>query len=243
VCLDIIPGFGAGGGGIEGLRPGSLTGVGPAILAGGGPVSNAGLALHRLGLPVALMGKVGADPLGRLLLDVFRRRGEELAAGMIVVPGEDTSYTIVLSPPGTDRLFLHCPGANDTFGADDIDYAGLPRGGIFHFGYPPLMRRMYAAGGRELAEIFRRVKARGLATSLDLARPDPASPAGRADWASILRRPTWTCSCPASTRSSSCWTAPPSAAWSGPARQAGADSTAASCRAWGRGCWRWGPPP
>jgi sugar/nucleoside kinase (ribokinase family) len=188
VCLDIIPAFGAGAGGIASLRPGNLAAVGPAVLAGGGPVANTGLALHRLGLPVALMGKVGADGLGGVLLEVFRRRGKELAAGMIVAKGEDTSYTVVLSPPGTDRAFLHCVGANDTFSAGDIDYASLPQRGIFHFGYPPLMRRMYASGGRGLAEVFRRAKGRGLTTSLDMARPDPASESSRADWAAILAR-------------------------------------------------------
>jgi len=48
------------------------------------------------------------------------------------------------------------------------------------------MHRMYADGGDELSTILQRVKQRGLTTSLDMARPDPASPAGRADWRTIL---------------------------------------------------------
>ena len=188
ICLDIIPAFRPTGAGIgDILRPGKLVDVGPAILATGGPVSNTGLALHRLGEPVALMGKVGDDLLGGAVLEILRRQGPELASGMIVAKGVGTSYTVVLSPPGTDRIFLHCPGANDTFCAADIDYGRLPAGGVFHFGYPPLMRRMYEGNGEEVSEIFRRVKARGLTTSLDMARPDPASDAGRADWPAILR--------------------------------------------------------
>jgi sugar/nucleoside kinase (ribokinase family) len=58
---------------------------------------------------------------------------------------------------------------------------------LFHFGYPPLMKRMYENDGVELADIFRRVKARGLTTSLDMALPDVNSPAGRANWPAILR--------------------------------------------------------
>ncbi|MCK4437298.1 hypothetical protein KAU86_05050 [bacterium] len=32
---------------------------------------------------------------------------------------EVSSYTIILFPPGMDRMFLHNPGANDTFGFKD----------------------------------------------------------------------------------------------------------------------------
>lgn len=107
---------------------------------------------------------------------------------MIVTSESPSSYTVVISPPGVDRIFLHCPGANDTFGADDVDYDRLRDTGLFHFGYPPLMRRMYTDDGRELAALLARAKERGVTTSLDMARPDPASEAGRADWRAILRR-------------------------------------------------------
>jgi sugar/nucleoside kinase (ribokinase family) len=107
--------------------------------------------------------------------------------GMIVVEGEATSYTIVLNPPGIDRFFLHYTGANGTFGADDVRRENLAGAGYFHFGYPPLMRRMYLDGGRETAKLLERVSAEGLFTSLDMATPDPASEAGRIDWRAWLR--------------------------------------------------------
>jgi len=58
---------------------------------------------------------------------------------------------------------------------------------LFHFGYPPVMRRMFEDDGAELVEMFRRVKEMGVTTSLDMTLPDPTSPAGRADWRTILR--------------------------------------------------------
>ena len=189
ICLDIIPAFAPLPGGLEALLvPGKLIEVGAAVVATGGPVSNTGLALHRLGVPVALMGKVGDDLFGKAVLDVFNSYGPQLAGGMIVAPGEQTSYSVVINPPGVDRIFLHCPGANDTFSAADVAYDRLRVAKVFHFGYPPLMRRMYADDGRELAEIMRRVRSLGLTTSLDMAMPDPAAPAGRACWPSLLRR-------------------------------------------------------
>jgi sugar/nucleoside kinase (ribokinase family) len=187
ICLDMIPTFRAGAMTLgELLVPGKLIDVGPLTTSTGGPVSNVGLALHRLGFPVRLMGKVGDDMVGHAIVDIVRRYGAALADGMIVTSESHSSYTVVISPPGVDRIFLHSPGANDSFGADDIDYAKLGGAGLFHFGYPPLMRRMFADGGGELSTLLRQVRARGLTTSLDMARPDPASDAGKADWRRIL---------------------------------------------------------
>jgi sugar/nucleoside kinase (ribokinase family) len=188
ICLDIIPSFGARAGAGNPVVPGKLVIIGPPVTATGGTVSNTGLALHRLGVRTMLMGKVGDDLFGRAIIDILRGYGKSLADGMILVPGEQSSYTVVISPPDIDRCFLHCPGANDTFGAEDIDYKRLAGARLFHFGYPPLMRRMYSDGGRALASIFSRVKKQGLTTSLDMAQPDPLSPAGRADWKTILKR-------------------------------------------------------
>src|SRR5207237_5368031 len=105
---------------------------------------------------------------------------------MVTGPGEASSYSVIISPPVIDRTFIHAPGCNDTFGADDIRYDLLKIVRLFHFGYPPLMARMYRDDGAELANIFRQAKACGVTTSLDLSMPDPSRPAGRADWHTIL---------------------------------------------------------
>jgi sugar/nucleoside kinase (ribokinase family) len=187
VCVDIIPNFGEAAIPLEALlRPGHLTRVGPATIATGGAVSNTGLALHRLGVPVRLMGKIGQDLFGETILAVFRSHSPALTEGMIVSPGEASSYTLVINPPGIDRIFIHCPGANDTFGAADVPLEALQGARIFHFGYPSLMQRMHLDGGRELVQMMAAVKAQGLVTSLDVSQPDPASSAGQADWQAIL---------------------------------------------------------
>ncbi len=189
ICLDIIPALDEVEGGLETiLVPGTLTNIGPATTATGGAVSNTGLALHRLGIATRLMGKIGDDQFGSTVLEILRAREPALADGMIVTPGEHTSYTIVISPPGIDRAFLHCPGANDTFSADDIDYDRLAGVKLFHFGYPPIMRRMFIDGGSELEKLLLGVKQKGLTVSLDMAKPDPASAAGRTDWPALLER-------------------------------------------------------
>ncbi len=187
LCVDVIPEFEQGVSSLATLlTPGRLNKVGPALISTGGSVSNTGIALHRLGVPVRLMGKVGRDLFGGAILDVVRGYDESLTEGMIVDPTADSSYTLVINPPGVDRIFLHCPGANDTFGAADIDLEKVRGARIFHFGYPPIMRRMYLHDGAELAEVLQAVRALGVTTSLDMAQPDPNSEAGRVDWERLL---------------------------------------------------------
>ena len=70
LCLDIIPDLSGSPSGAtlaDILRPGQPVNVGPATLSTGGAVSNTGLALHRLGVPVRLMGKVGNDLFGQAI--------------------------------------------------------------------------------------------------------------------------------------------------------------------------------
>ena len=187
ICLDVIPAFDKVPDAPRALlAPGKLVQVGPPVTAPGGAVSNTGLALCRLGFSPRLIGKTGGDLFGRALLDLLRRKDAALAESMITAPGTSTSYTIVVSPPGVDRAFLHCPGANDAFRAGDVPDSLLQKAEFFHFGYPPLMRRMYADGGPEMAALFERARASGAATSLDMAFPDPDSEAGQVDWRAWL---------------------------------------------------------
>ncbi|MCK4248800.1 MAG: carbohydrate kinase family protein [Candidatus Omnitrophica bacterium] len=187
ICLDIIPSIESQANSLESLLvPGKLINAGPLNISTGGAVPNTGLALHNLGLSVELMGKIGNDPFGRIVLDLLKSHGSGLADGMICSESVQTSYTVVISSPNVDRIFIHYPGANDTFRADNIDYKKISGSRLFHFGYPPLMRTMYEDNGRELIDIFKRVKATDVTTSLDMALPDPASPAGKIDWVKLL---------------------------------------------------------
>lgn len=188
ICLDITPVFPAGkqAGRIgDILIPGKLIRMDGASVHTGGSVANTGLALKLLGNDVTLLGKVGDDVFGGLVKRILAGYG---AGGLITDREGSTSYSVVLAVPGIDRIFLHNPGANDSFSAGDIPEEALAEAVLFHFGYPPLMRRMYAEGGRELTEMFRRVRAAGAATSLDLAAVDAESEAGREDWRGILSR-------------------------------------------------------
>lgn len=191
ICLDIIPGFPARDARAERqdyFRPGRLSIVEAAVTATGGAVSNVGLGLHKLGLPVRLVAKVGKDPFGDIVIRKIAGTSSALSGDITAVEGEVTSYTIVINPPGVDRIFLHCPGANDTFTDTDVPDSALKEVSLFHFGYPPLMKAMWSDGGNRLLRLLLRARAGGAVTSLDMSLPDPNSPSGRIDWESFLAR-------------------------------------------------------
>jgi len=189
ICLDIIPG-------LQNLDiqkpedffvPGKLVESSPATVSTGGCVSNTGLGLVKIGVQTALMGKVGDDSFGRIVRMIIND-GFDVIGGMIVDKTAVTSHTTVLSPKGCDRMFLHCPGANNTFCKDDIDFSLVKKAKHFHFGYPPLMKKMYINDGEELINIFKSAKECGVTTSLDMALPDPDSESGKVNWLNILRK-------------------------------------------------------
>ncbi len=191
LCLDISPDLSTLAQPVrlaEVFAPTRLTSIGQAVLSTGGVVSNTGLALRRLGIRVGLMGKCGNDIFGRAVMDLLEREAPGSAQATTLVKNEPTSYTVVLSPPGFDRFFLHCPGTNDTFAFEDLDLTTIKRAKLFHFGYPTIMKRTLANNGRELIKIFKTVHELGVTTSLDLTMPDPNGPAGHLDWLKLLPR-------------------------------------------------------
>jgi sugar/nucleoside kinase (ribokinase family) len=188
LCLDVIPRFlNTGKDRIEELlKPGKLVNVGPATISTGGPVSNTGINLKTLGNRVAFCARLGEDEFGRLAQERLSDAGS--AEGIRVVEGAATAYTLVISPVGIDRIFLHCTGANDDFGPEDLDPDLIRECRHFHFGYPPLLRRMYRDGGENLREVFRIAKEAGATTSLDMSLPDIDSESGQVSWPAILEK-------------------------------------------------------
>ncbi|MFC5406107.1 carbohydrate kinase family protein [Cohnella soli] len=190
IAVDIIPRIDGHERSEDGFRltPGSLSEVAEATFSTGGAVSNTGIALHRLGADVRLIGKVSDDYFGELTLRLLKEVNPVLGDDVALVEGETSSYTIVINPPGVDRIFLHCPGTNDTFTEEDIRWEELRGTQHFHFGYPPLMKSMYADGGDRLAGILKSAKDRGMSVSLDMAMPGRETAAYSADWLGILSK-------------------------------------------------------
>ena len=185
--VDIAPGFPASRAAVpaaEFFRPGKLIETKGLSISLGGVVANTGLAMKKFGQRVELMGCVGHDDLGDVVVARLREQG--VTRGIHRKRRAGTAYGIVVAPPGLDRIFFEDPGCNGVFTTADLDYETVAKSRLFHFGYPPLMQSLWANAGAELRKLFKRVRGLGVATSLDMTLPDPQSPAGKADWQGIL---------------------------------------------------------
>jgi sugar/nucleoside kinase (ribokinase family) len=189
ICIDIIPTFPKLAAKTMGqiFVPGTLIKIGAAAISTGGPVSNTGLALKQLGINIALIAKVADDFFGTAIINLLKKTEMDKGISIVEPKNEVSSYTLALAPPGFDRMFLHNPGTNNTFGYSDINFELVKQAKLFHLGYPPSMRRMYQNDGIEMAKIFEKVKRLGVTTSLDMSLPDPESESGKADWNKILK--------------------------------------------------------
>ncbi len=181
-CVDLIPQW---NGKFEDIKPGHLIVTGQMKFSTGGAVPNTGVDLKRLGLDPILVGKIGDDIIGKITLEVISQSGDDLTRYISTSAKAGSSYTFVLSPSDADRAFLHYPGVNDIFCAKDIPFDEI-EGRIFHFGYPPVMERIYANDGDELVKIFKLAHDHGMITSLDMTMPDSNSQAGKIDWKNFL---------------------------------------------------------
>jgi sugar/nucleoside kinase (ribokinase family) len=74
----------------------------------GGAAANTGLALAALGVPVRVIGAVGEDRLGAMLLDEFAEAG--LGDQVARVPGTATGVSIAFEASDRDRSFLMALG-------------------------------------------------------------------------------------------------------------------------------------
>ena len=119
------------------FAPKSVDAAGYPTLAAnpGGAPGNFLAALNRYGCSVAMIGKVGEDMFGRLLLNTLREAGIE-TRGVIVDPDQFTTLAFVsLDENGNrDFSFARKPGADTCLEAGEMDAELIENARVFHFG-------------------------------------------------------------------------------------------------------------
>ncbi len=131
----------------------------------GGCVGNTGGALHRLGFPVKLVGKVGNDAFGHMVQDVISGFGCQ--ASIIISNDAATSCSIILLPDDGNRIILHKKGASNQIEADEILASLSLESSILHLGYLFNLGGLWTDGGASLLELLRHVHDKGIAISAD----------------------------------------------------------------------------
>ncbi len=188
-CLDILPDLSnvPPGKFYDLFQPGHLLEAGNMNIATGGAASNTGINMSKLGVPTSIIARLGLDGFGRIAIQHMEKYVTQEFNHLNLIAGETTSYTIIINPPGIDRIFLHHPGANDAFTDEDVEFTDYQDHVLFHFGYPQLMKSMFADQGKRLIALFKKAKAAGFTTSLDTTFPDPSSAMGKVDWENVLK--------------------------------------------------------
>lgn len=101
----------------------------------GGAPGNFLAALTKYGCSTAMIGKVGADAFGELLIDTLRRCGIE-TRGVVADPAVFTTMAFVTLDKTGNREFSFArkPGADTCLAADEVDKDLIEQARVFHFG-------------------------------------------------------------------------------------------------------------
>lgn len=101
----------------------------------GGAPANFLAALSKFGAKTALLGKVGSDTFGKLLLGTLGKAGID-TRGMVVTDDVFTTLAFVTFDEHGDRAFAFSrkPGADTCLRFDEIDLSLIDEVKVFHFG-------------------------------------------------------------------------------------------------------------
>ena len=134
----------------------------------GGCAANAAIALALLGLPVEVIGRVGADPFGDFLTSQLKQHGIG-THGVSRDPEVGTSATMVLVDPDGERRFVHYIGANACLQLEDIDQAMIRSASILHVGGSLVLPGL---DGEPTALLLQQARSGGVLTFLDTVWDD-----------------------------------------------------------------------
>ena len=137
-----------------------------SVVGGSGAIM--ACAAAKLGLRTAIVGVVGDDAAGRMLLSALSESGVEVG-GCIVDPSISTGMSVILSR-GDDRAILTARGTTAALRAEDIDPTLLASARHVHASHFFLQEAL----APDLPAIFERARDAGASTSVD-PNWDPAA--------------------------------------------------------------------
>ncbi|MBR2878187.1 MAG: carbohydrate kinase family protein [Clostridia bacterium] len=145
--------------------PGMLERIGCIETYSGGCAMNAGIDMSKIGLDIAVLGKIGNDSFGAFLKEELIKNNVNVE-GLSVDMNNQTSASVVLSASSGERSFLHCVGANATYDYDDVNFDVIEKSNIVFIAGTMLMD---AFDGEVAAKVLKKSKEMGKLTVLDTA--------------------------------------------------------------------------
>lgn len=135
-------------------KRGKLETVETLQLQVGGCATNAAIALSRLGITSALIGKIGNDGFGKHLLEVLQEEGVN-TEGLAIDPHAQTSASVVLIDYSGERSILHCLGTNTLFTYEDVNLALVRSSKVLFIAGALLLPRFDGEGATKLSRFAR----------------------------------------------------------------------------------------
>jgi sugar/nucleoside kinase (ribokinase family) len=133
----------------------------------GGCAANVAADLSRMGVPAAVVGRVGRDDFGRVVADLLKASGVDIS-GLGNSSQADTSQTMIVNVQGDDRRFIHAFGANADFHTADIPAQRVRSCKVLYLGGYFVLPGVTQ---EELLPVFRSAREHGVRTVLDVVTP------------------------------------------------------------------------
>jgi sugar/nucleoside kinase (ribokinase family) len=131
----------------------------------GGCAVNSGIAMAKIGLNTAVLGKIGNDGFGKFIYNSLKEEKVNVD-GLVLDSNSSTSASVVLVDSGGERSFLHCLGANAEFTDKDVDFGIIEKSKIVFIAGTMLMPSF---DGEPCARVLKKAKEMGKYTALDTA--------------------------------------------------------------------------
>lgn len=144
---------------------GKLELVDTLALYTGGCAASAAIDMAKIGINVALVGKMGNDGFSTFMKSAFDENGV-ITEGLIINEKGATAASLVIVTEDGERSFIHCMGENATLVESDIDYAVVDKAKLVFVAGIMLMPKF---DGDECAKFLKKCKEKGKITALDTA--------------------------------------------------------------------------
>lgn len=138
----------------------------------GGDALNVAMGLSKLGTPVSVCGRIGADANGEFIREACRKAGVG-ASGLRLDPDFPTAASYALIDESGERHFLSDRKIFHRLTDEDVPEELLKGSDIVYMGSAMAMRKMNEGG---LERLFSRAKKLGLMTAMDAAITDAPAP-------------------------------------------------------------------
>ena len=134
----------------------------------GGCAANTATDLAKLGVRNGIVGRIGDDPLGQIVKQSLVKQGVDVRH-LSVSQTAQTAATLVVNVEREDRRFIHAVGANAEFTGQELTEDHLQNVRVLCVGGFGLND---ALSGENVAGLFRRARAAGVMTMLDIVISD-----------------------------------------------------------------------